>query len=79
MLILRDLFEGKKRFGEIQKSLETISPRTLALRLRELESDGLVTKKVFAEVPPHVEYDLTEKGKSLNEIICKMREWGTAN
>lgn len=76
ILILRDLFEGAKRFGELEKSLKGISPRTLSLRLHKLEDEKLITRTVFAEVPPHVEYSLTNKGLSLNEIICKMREWG---
>jgi DNA-binding HxlR family transcriptional regulator len=76
ILILHQLFDSPKRFGQIQKSLEGISPRTLSLRLQELEKDKLITRKVFAEIPPHVEYSLTKKGQSLNEIICKMREWG---
>jgi DNA-binding HxlR family transcriptional regulator len=76
ILILHQLFDKPKRFGEIQKALEGISPRTLSLRLQELEEDNLVTRKAFAEIPPHVEYSLTKKGHSLNDIICKMREWG---
>lgn len=75
-LILRDLFEGKKRFGELQRSLVGISSKTLSLRLQELEADGIVGKKIFAEVPPHVEYSLTEKGQSLRQIIDDMRSWG---
>jgi DNA-binding HxlR family transcriptional regulator len=76
LLILRDLFDGAKRFGELQNSLSGISPRTLSLRLDQLEKDGIIKKKIFAEVPLHVEYSLTSKGKSLEEIIAKMREWG---
>lgn len=76
ILILHQLFDGAKRFGEIQRALPKISPRTLSLRLQELEGDGLISRKVFAEIPPHVEYALTTKGQSLNDIICKMREWG---
>jgi DNA-binding HxlR family transcriptional regulator len=76
ILILHDLFEGKKRFGELLKSQKGISPKTLSIRLQELERFGIVKKKVFAEIPLHVEYSLTKKGQSLNEIICKMREWG---
>lgn len=76
ILILRDLLEGTKRFGELQRSLLGISPKTLSQRLDQLEKDGILTKKVFAEVPLHVEYSLTKKGLSLNAIICKMREWG---
>lgn len=77
VLILRDLLEGPRRFGELQHSLAGISPRTLSLRLDQLEKDGIITKKIFAEVPLHVEYRLTPKGNSLNEIIYKMREWGS--
>lgn len=76
ILILRDLCEEKKRFGELQRSLEGISPRTLSQRLQELEKQGIVTKTVYAEVPPRVEYALTERGKSLKEIICQIRQWG---
>jgi len=76
ILILHQLFDQPKRFGQIQKALAGISPRTLSLRLQELEEDKLITRKVFAEVPPHVEYSLTKKGHSLNDIICKMRDWG---
>jgi DNA-binding HxlR family transcriptional regulator len=76
MLILRDLFEGTKRFGELQKSLTGISPKTLSLRLDELERDGIITKTIYPQVPPKVEYSLTEKGKSLQNIIDAMRTWG---
>lgn len=76
MLLLHNLFQGKKRFGEFQRALEGISPKTLSLRLQQLEKDGIITKKVFAEVPLHVEYTLTSKGESLTEIFKKMAEWG---
>lgn len=76
LLILRDLFTGTKRFGEIRRSLEHVSPKTLSERLRELETLGLVTRTVYAEVPPRVEYALTEKGESLGTIIEAMRQWG---
>ncbi len=76
ILILYNLLVGPRRFGELQKLLTGISPRTLSLRLAELEEDGLISKKIFAEVPPHVEYTLTKKGQTLNDIICKMRDWG---
>jgi DNA-binding HxlR family transcriptional regulator len=76
MLILRDLMEGTKRFGQLEKSLTGISPKTLTQRLKDLEQDGLVLRSVFAEVPPHVEYSLTNKGKSLQAIIAAMRLWG---
>ena len=75
IFILRDLFNGKKRFGELQRSLKGISPKTLSLRLQELEREKIIKKKIFAEIPLHVEYSLTQKGDSLNEIICEMRKW----
>lgn len=76
MMILHNMFEGKKRFGELQRSLNGISPKTLSQRLQELEEDGIVTKKVFAEIPLHVEYKLTEKGLSLKKIFKDLAEWG---
>lgn len=76
MLIIRDLCEGMKRFGQLQHSLEGISPRTLSARLKQLENDGIITKKVFPEIPPHVEYRLTKKGQSLEKIIAGLRVWG---
>lgn len=78
MLILRDLMTGTKRFGELQRSLAGISPKTLTLRLQQLEADDLVTRRVFAEVPLHVEYSLTDRGRSLQSIIAAMRTWGEA-
>jgi DNA-binding HxlR family transcriptional regulator len=77
-LILRDLFYGTKRFGELQRSLQGISPRTLSTRLKELEEEGLLLRTVFSEIPPHVEYSLTEKGNSLRPIFDAMKEWGNA-
>lgn len=76
MLLLHNIFEGKKRFGELQRALPGISPKTLAQRLKELERDGIITKKVFAEVPLHVEYSLTEKGKSLRGVFHSLEAWG---
>lgn len=76
ILIIRDLCEGTKRFGQLQRSLVGISPKTLSLRLQELEKEGIVKKKIFAEVPLHVEYSLTAKGESLRNIIDTMRQWG---
>lgn len=76
VLILRELCEEKKRFGELHKSLIGISPKTLSLRLKELEHDGIIKKQIFAEIPLRVEYSLTPKGQSLKAIIEKMREWG---
>ncbi len=76
MLVLHNLFEGKNRFGQLERSLVGISPKTLAQRLQELEKEGIITKKVFAEVPLHVEYSLTKKGESLGEIFKTMASWG---
>lgn len=75
MLLLHNIFEGNKRFGQLQRSMEGISPKTLSLRLQELEKEGIITKKVFAEVPLHVEYSLTKKGKSLSDIFKAMEQW----
>jgi len=79
MLILHQLCSGKKRFGELQRSLPGISPKTLSERLKQLEDSGIVNKKIFAEIPLHVEYSLTEKGASLKEIFTKMEKWGEKN
>lgn len=75
-LLLHELCGGTKRFGQLEHVLVGISPRTLSLRLRELEKNGIVTKRVFAEVPLHVEYSLTPKGSSLRDILDSMRRWG---
>lgn len=76
VLILRDLSSGTKRFGQLQKSLQGISPKTLSQRLRELAKEGIVTKQVYPEVPPRVEYTLTPRGESLKSILVSMAEWG---
>lgn len=73
--IIRDLESGCKRFGELQNSIG-VSARILSLRLHELEQEGLVSRKVFAEIPPHTEYALTEKGQLLVPLIDLMREVG---
>ncbi len=78
ILIIRDLCDGTRRFGQLQRSLEGISPRTLALRLKQLEDEGIVKRKAFQEIPLHVEYSLTAKGNSLRDIIEKMRQWGNS-
>lgn len=75
-LILRDLVGGPKRFGELEKSLAGISPRTLSQRMDDLESQGIVTRKTYAEVPPRCEYSLTEKGEDLIPILKQMAVWG---
>ena len=75
-LIIRDLCTGSKRFGELEKSVTGINPRTLSQRLDTLEKFGIITKKMFAEVPPRTEYTMTEKGKDLVPILQKMADWG---
>jgi DNA-binding HxlR family transcriptional regulator len=75
--VIRDLADGRCRFGELERSLEGISPRTLSLRLRSLEEEGIVARQTFPEVPPRVEYELTEKGRALVPIIESMRSYGT--
>jgi DNA-binding HxlR family transcriptional regulator len=77
LLLVRDLAEGRSRFCELERSLQGISPRTLSLRLRALEDEGIVERRTFPEVPPRVEYQLTEKGLALLPIIESMREYGT--
>ena len=74
--MIRDLAEGRARFCELERSLQGISPRTLSLRLRALEEEGIVVRKTFPEVPPRVEYSLTEKGQALIPIIDGMRDYG---
>ena len=76
LLIIRDLAEGRSRFCELERSLAGISPRTLSLRLRALEHEDVVERHTFPEVPPRVEYALTEKGRALIPIIEDMRAYG---
>ena len=76
LLLVRDLAEGFSRFCELERSLAGISPRTLSLRLRALEEEGIVERQTFAEVPPRVEYSLTAKGLALIPIIEGMRDYG---
>lgn len=76
VLIIRDLLDGTKRFGELKKSIGSISQKVLTSNLREMEADGLVNRKVYAEVPPRVEYTLTDIGYSLKPILDAMVEWG---
>lgn len=75
-IIIRDLAECDSRFCELERSLDGISPRTLSLRLRELESNGIVERRTHAEVPPRVEYALTTKGRALIPIVDAMRSYG---
>lgn len=76
VLILRDLLGGTKRFGELRKSVGHVSPKVLTAQLRQMEDSGLLTRTVFPEVPPRVEYALTELGWSLKPILDAMLTWG---
>ena len=76
MLVIRDLAEDRARFCELERSLQGISPRTLSLRLRALEEEGIVERHTFPEVPPRVEYSLTAKGQALAPLIENMRRYG---
>jgi DNA-binding HxlR family transcriptional regulator len=76
LLVIRDLAEGRSRFCELERSLRGISPRTLSLRLRALEEEGIVERQTFPEVPPRVEYALTTKGRALVPLIEDMRAYG---
>jgi DNA-binding HxlR family transcriptional regulator len=78
LLILRDLRSGTKRFGELRKNLEGISQKVLTDNLRALEADGLVGRKIYAEVPPRVEYSFTDLGITLLPIVEAMEKWGRA-
>lgn len=75
-LILRDLSDGPRRFGELEKSLLGISPRTLSQRLDDLEDCGIITKETFAEVPPRVLYTITQKGRDFIPTLQAMAQWG---
>ena len=76
VLILRDLMDGTKRFGELKKSIGRVSQKVLTAQLRDMEEKGLLTRKVYAEVPPRVEYILTETGYSLKPVLDAMWAWG---
>lgn len=76
VLILRDLFTGTKRFGELKKSLAGVSQKVLTANLKSMEADGLLTRRAYAEVPPRVEYTLTETGYSLKPVLDAMWAWG---
>ena len=76
VLILRDLITGTKRFGELKKSIGRVSQKVLTAQLRDMKENGLVNRKVYAEVPPRVEYSLTELGQSLQPVLDAMRNWG---
>ena len=76
VLILRDLMDGKKRFGELKKSVGAVTQKVLTAQLREMERDGLLTRTVYPEVPPRVEYELTSLGLSLGPVLDALRLWG---
>src|SRR3954463_3856093 len=78
LLLVRDLSEGRSRFCELERSLSGISPRTLSLRLRALEEEGIVERHTYPEVPPRVEYALPAKGQALLPIIDSMRDYGSS-
>src|SRR3569833_4512726 len=76
LLVIRDLADGQARFCELERSLEGISPRTLSLRLKALEEEDIVERRTYPEVPPRVEYALTDKGRALVPLIEAMRTYG---
>ena len=78
VLIIRDLLDGTKRFGELKKSIGSISQKVLTANLRAMEEDGLLTRTVYAEVPPRVEYTLTETGYSRQPVLDALGSWGLA-
>lgn len=77
VLIIRDLLSGKKRFGELKNAIGNISQKVLTSNLKDMKEAGLVTRTVYPEVPPRVEYELTETGLSLNTVLESMVDWGT--
>lgn len=77
ILILRDLFlQGPRRFQDFQESLRGVAPNTLSARLKTLERNGLIARRLYSEHPPRLEYGLTERGKSLGPVVKAMRDWG---
>ena len=76
VLILRDLLPGTRRFGELKRSLSGVSQKVLTAQLRQMEDSGLLTRTVYPEVPPRVEYTLTELGSSLRPVLEALRDWG---
>ena len=79
ILVVRDLLGGTKRFGELRRSLDGISPKTLTDRLRGLEAHGLVERRIYAEVPPRVECSLTDAGRTLEPVLVALSRWGRAH
>ena len=76
VLILRDLMDGTKRFGQLRKSIGHVSQKVLTAQLRAMEESGLLIRKVYAEVPPRVEYTLTDLGRSLKPVLDAIQNWG---
>ena len=76
ILILRDLMPGTKRFGELQRSVGHVSQKVLTAQLRDMEENGLLHRRTYAEVPPRVEYSLTDLGRSLKPVLDALQEWG---
>ncbi|MUG96159.1 transcriptional regulator [Scytonema sp. UIC 10036] len=76
VLIIRELMVGVKRFGELQRALDGITQKMLTQQLREMEEDGIISRKVYPQIPPKVEYSLTPLGESLQPILYAMHEWG---
>jgi DNA-binding HxlR family transcriptional regulator len=79
ILVICTLRDGRKRFGELQRAMEGITPKVLTRQLRDLERDGLVDRTVYAEVPPRVEYELTDLGVSLLPILQQLHDWAERN
>jgi DNA-binding HxlR family transcriptional regulator len=77
LLVLRDLFNGTKRFGELKRSIYEISQKSLTQNLKELEKNGIILRKVYAQIPPKVEYKVSTLGQTLQPIIVAMWKWGT--
>ena len=77
-ILVCHLLDGRKRFGELRRLTPNATERMITLQLRELEGDGVVSRHVYAEVPPRVEYEVTEYGRSLEPILVRMQEWGSA-
>ncbi|MBP5972996.1 helix-turn-helix transcriptional regulator [Brasilonema sp. CT11] len=76
VLIIRELMDGVKRFGELQRALDGVTQKMLTQQLREMEEDGVIDRKVYPQIPPKVEYSLTPLGESLKPILYAMHEWG---
>jgi DNA-binding HxlR family transcriptional regulator len=79
ILVICTLKDGTKRFGELQRAMEGITPKVLTRQLRDLERDGIVSRQVFPQVPPRVEYSLTSLGQSLLPILGQLHDWAVAN